>query len=357
MSVFKPIISVIVPIYNVEKYLVACLESIQKQTLKEIEIILVNDGSPDNSGEIAEEFAKNDDRINVIHKNNGGLSSARNEGLLIAKGEYVSFVDSDDWIESTMLEDMYAAAQKVNADVVVSGAIVDYIKEGRSVINNMKNNIHKYNDSEFGTVFWELQKAKLSNYVWNKLYKQSFVKSNGFKFIDDAMPAEDLFFNISVFKKANSLAVINKAYYHYLRRDETSLLSNYQKNLVVVEEKRKVAYEEFFNHFKMFENEYSDFLSRLIVDAAAGVVMNLYKKSAPFNWKERLKIIRKNVFINQELKVHISRYRSQNSYEKVFVVLYKYTNPFLMEFGYSFLFFMRRTFLSLYLKFRKNQLK
>jgi len=352
----KNLISVIVPIYCVEKYIAVCLESIQKQTLKEIEIILVNDGSPDKSGKIAEEFAKKDDRIKVIHKNNGGLSSARNEGLLIAKGEYVSFVDSDDWIEPTMFEDMYLAAKNNNADVVVSGVIVDYTKESRSVIDNVEKNIFSNNNNEFGNVFWKLRKAKLSNYAWNKLYKRSFLTTNEFTFILDAMPAEDLFFNLSVFKKANSLAVLNKAYYHYLRRDETSLLSNYQKNLIVVEGKRKIAYLEFLNHFKMYGNEYSDFLSRLTIDACIGIVINLYKKKSPFNRNERLKIIEETVFNNNKIKILISEYRIENLYQKIFVVLYKYTNPFLMELGYSLLFYMRRSFINLYLKFRKKQL-
>ena len=111
-----PKISVIVPVYNVEKYLRKCIDSLTNQTLKDIEIILVNDGSTDNSGSIIDEYAKQDKRVIAIHKENGGQSSARNMGLDIAKGKYVGFIDSDDWIELDMYENMYLALVKGNAD-------------------------------------------------------------------------------------------------------------------------------------------------------------------------------------------------------------------------------------------------
>ena len=115
----NPQISVIVPIYNVEKYLAKCIDSIINQTLTNIEIILVNDGSTDNSRKIIDKYDKKDSRIKVIHKKNGGQGSARNAGLDIAKGEYIGFVDSDDWIDSNMYENLYNAAISNNADIVV----------------------------------------------------------------------------------------------------------------------------------------------------------------------------------------------------------------------------------------------
>ncbi|MCZ2085285.1 MAG: glycosyltransferase [Flavobacteriales bacterium] len=353
----KPVISVIVPLYNVERYLATCIESIQNQTLKDIEIILVNDGSPDTSGEIAEAFAKKDNRIKVIHKNNGGLSSARNEGLLMAKGCYISFIDSDDWIDPTMLKDLYLAAQKGVADIVVSGVIVEYTKENSKVVDNVPANIINNNRDEFGNLFWELKKMKLSNYAWNKLYKTSFINNNELKFSVDSMPAEDLFFNLSAFKTAKSITVVNKAYYHYMKRDETSILSKYQKNLIIVEEQRKAAYMDFFNHFKMYGEEYSDFLNRMPINAGSGIVLNLFKNSAPFNRKERVSIISKYIYNSKEVQENIGSFDSKNLYEKIFIFLYRFTNPRLMELTYSVLFILRRRFIGLYLKMRKNGLR
>ena len=112
-----PKISIIVPVYNVEQYLAECIESIKDQSLTDIEIILVDDGSPDNSGAICDDYALKDDRIKVIHKKNGGLSSARNAGLEVAIGEYIGFVDSDDWVDGEMYEVLYKNAVENQAEI------------------------------------------------------------------------------------------------------------------------------------------------------------------------------------------------------------------------------------------------
>lgn len=117
----NPKISIIVPMYGVEKYLDKCIKSIQSQTIHDIEIILIDDGSPDRSGEIAETFAKSDERIRVIHQKNAGLGPARNTGMYVANGEYIGFVDSDDWVENGMFERLYRVAEEHNADIVVGG--------------------------------------------------------------------------------------------------------------------------------------------------------------------------------------------------------------------------------------------
>ena len=117
----QPLISVIVPVYNVEQYLKVCVDSICDQTYQNLEILLIDDGSPDRSGEMCDQIAKEDPRIRVIHKENGGLSSARNTGLDEAKGEYVSFVDSDDWIDRNMYEHLYSLMQQHNAQVAAGG--------------------------------------------------------------------------------------------------------------------------------------------------------------------------------------------------------------------------------------------
>ncbi len=115
---FMPLISVIVPIYKVEKYLARCVKSIRNQTFTDIEIILVDDGSPDKCGEMCDAYARKDERVRVIHKANGGLSSARNVGIDEAKGEYLAFIDSDDWMDADMLEILHRIAQEKNADIV-----------------------------------------------------------------------------------------------------------------------------------------------------------------------------------------------------------------------------------------------
>lgn len=130
----KPLISVIVPIYRVERYLSKCVESILNQTYRHLEIILVDDGSPDGSGAICDEFAEKDSRIRVIHKENGGLSDARNAGIQVAGGEYLAFVDGDDWIEPDMYEAMLGLTEKYGAKLVCAGRYDENDSTGEMVI-------------------------------------------------------------------------------------------------------------------------------------------------------------------------------------------------------------------------------
>lgn len=349
-------ISVIVPIYSVEKYLPKCIESIQNQSLRDIEIILVDDGSLDKSGLIADEYSKLDERINVIHKKNGGLSSARNEGILLAKGEYISFIDSDDWIEKDMLKDMLDLALVNDIDIAISGVIVEYSIEGRQIMNNIKENIIVKDKCEIGKTFWKLQEGKLSNYAWNKIYRTSFIKNEGLSFIEDSMPAEDILFNLTAFSKAKSIAVLSKAYYHYIRAGQKSILSSFHENLLDTELKRYISYKEFFNHFKMEGAEYDRYLNDLIVHAYENVAMNLYRIGATYKYKERVNFIHEKIFTNKELKSCISSYSVENTYDKIFVFLLKKTTPFVMDLCYTALFCLRRNLNWVYIRFRERQL-
>ncbi|AMQ07887.1 glycosyltransferase family 2 protein [Sporosarcina psychrophila] len=140
------LVSIIVPIYKVEKYLHRCVESILNQTYKNLEIVLVNDGSPDGCGEICDEYAKLDERVKVIHKNNGGLSDARNAGIEIAKGEYITFIDSDDWIHVGYIEKLYKLLKKTDSDISVGNFI--RISTENTQVENSKEVVYEYSNIE-----------------------------------------------------------------------------------------------------------------------------------------------------------------------------------------------------------------
>lgn len=215
----NPQISVIVPIYNVEKYLSKCIDSIINQTLTNIEIILVNDGSTDNSGKIIDEYAKKDSRIKVIHKKNGGQGSARNAGLDIAKGEYIGFVDSDDWIDSNMYESLYNAAISNNSDIVVcnrkvfdeNGNIKGIVTVEEKIIKNIKNNIADYIVNDL------LYKHTVS--ACNKIYKRQILQDNNiyFKGVNE-VGSEDALFNYQVLFYTDIITSINRTYHNQLAR-------------------------------------------------------------------------------------------------------------------------------------------
>ena len=145
----KKLVSVIVPVYNVEKYIRQCLESVINQTLKDIEIIIVNDGTKDSSMKVVEEYLP-DKRIKIINKENGGLSSARNAGMREAQGKYICFIDSDDFIDSSMMEELYNKIEKTNSDVVESGILLYDNKTHK--VEERKNK--KYNFVEKGSYLW-----------------------------------------------------------------------------------------------------------------------------------------------------------------------------------------------------------
>lgn len=164
------LISVIIPVYKVEKYLDECIQSVINQTYKNLEIILVDDGSPDNCGKICDEYAKKDNRIKVIHKENGGLSSARNAGLDIARGEYISFIDSDDYVSKDFIKNM--SIQMANADLIICGMKNVYKEDEKC--DEKENVVIKNETLTFIEANQKLIKPKNEIYVTacNKLYRR-----------------------------------------------------------------------------------------------------------------------------------------------------------------------------------------
>lgn len=211
-------VSVIVPIYNVEEYLVRCVKSIQNQTLRDIEIILVDDGATDRSGYMCDEMARYDERIKVIHKKNGGLSDARNAGIDVAKGDFVFFVDSDDWIDEDTLELLYKIAIDENADIVecsYRNVFIDYVDNETANTGEMI-----IGDSVFalkGQMSWKYFKSV----AWNKLYHKKIFEDG--KRYPVGRYHEDEFFTHKAFCSADKLVYIDSAKYNYVRERKGSI--------------------------------------------------------------------------------------------------------------------------------------
>ena len=238
-----PLISVIVPIYNVENYLERCVESIIHQTYKNLEIILVDDGSPDNCPQMCDEWAKKDNRIKVIHKENGGLSDARNAGTMIASGELVAYIDSDDWIESKMFEDMYNRMQKDGSDIVASG--VNWVEEDGSLIRVESSEIDCVLDrTESMTEL--LGDRKFKQHVWNKLYKFKLIKNIPF---EKGKYHEDVFWSYQVVGSADRVSVMTKSYYNYVQRSNSIMGESYSIKRLDALDAMKQRCEYMSDHF------------------------------------------------------------------------------------------------------------
>ena len=226
----KPLISVIIPIYNVEDFLQRCIDSVTNQTYQNLEIILIDDGSSDNSPHICDENAANDSRIVVIHRNNGGISSARNTGLDVARGEYLAFVDADDWVAPSYIESLYCCLQYYQSDIAVCE---HYVVTDCSIKHIPIE--HPTGLIKFGRIL-ELV-SKTDSYMsfiaaWNKLFKSDIWKE--LRFID-RKHAEDSFAMTEYIQIASSVSVINTPLYYYYQREGSAVHNFTVKNLDSVE--------------------------------------------------------------------------------------------------------------------------
>lgn len=216
----EPLISVIVPIYKVEEYLDRCVESIVNQTYKNLEIILVDDGSPDNCPQMCDDWAKRDNRIKVLHKENGGLSDARNAGMPFATGEIISFIDSDDWIEFDMFEKMFNRMQADNSDLVSCG--VKWVEEDGRLIREVTSEDEIL---ETTTAMKELlNDSKLKQHVWNKIYKYDMIKDIPF---EKGRYHEDVFWSYQIVGRAKMVSVIKESFYNYVQRSNSIMGESY----------------------------------------------------------------------------------------------------------------------------------
>ena len=217
-----PLVSIIIPIYKVEQYLLHCLDSVSKQTYKNIEVLLVNDGSPDLSGQIAKKYTENDSRFIYFEKTNGGLSSARNLGIDRCSGEYISFVDSDDWLEPTFIECLVEAAEKTNSDIAICN--IKYIYSNgteRSNVPKIKAEKCVSNIEALSDLF---NSKYFRNHAVNKLYKSSLFKNTDIRYPLGRL-YEDVFTTYRLIYEARQVVYIPGTLYNYLQARPGSILN------------------------------------------------------------------------------------------------------------------------------------
>ena len=240
-----PKISIIVPVYNVEKYIAKCLKSLTLQTLQGIEIIIVNDGSLDRSIDIIEKYVReNPTKIKYYEKKNGGLSTARNYGLEYATGEYIAFLDSDDYVEINMYEEMYNLAKKENADMVECDFIWEW-EYGKKVYDKRK---------EYKTKEDMMKKPRVV--AWNKIYKREILNNNKIRF-PEGLIYEDMEFFYKLLPHLNKISYINKYFVHYIQRKDS--ISN--KQTKKIEDIFKIL-DNIFDYYKE-QNLYNQYEKEL----------------------------------------------------------------------------------------------
>ncbi len=260
----NPLVSIIVPIYNVEQYIMRCLKSLLSQTYENIEIILVDDGSTDNCGELCDIIHKKyPDKIIVVHKQNGGLSDARNIGLKIAKGSYIAFVDSDDFISNKMIEIMVSNLQKYNVDMVCVN--FQEFSDDTLIISLKNNEEHIYIYDKFQAIKALFSSQKFCNFAWNKLYRVELFENIEFP---KGRKMEDLGTTYLLIEKCHRILYNSqKLYYYYQRYD--SILHTPDKKFYV--DKFTLAIERYY----YLKNKYGDFYEN--IDYIITIIFECYQ--------------------------------------------------------------------------------
>lgn len=286
----KPMISVIVPVYNVEKYIKKGIESLLAQSYQNIEIILVDDGSPDNSSAILDQYAKKDNRIKVLHQKNQGVSTARNNGIKISNGEYILFVDGDDYVRKDYVEYFYKLISKESAEMAVNYDLFSAL-----------NSIHRHH--EMGEVkspeqiIEDIYLGKMNVAVWNKIYKKSFLENNNIRFDSKIWYGEGMLFNIECLSSTKKIAVGSRKVYYQVYNQNSAMRSfNMESNLCGIrslelqkkylDKKNKKLIRAWEYHLRCF--------NRSIL---TGIIKTKSKKKYYLQYKECIRGLRRRVFL------------------------------------------------------------
>ena len=263
----KPTISVIIPVYNAEKYIRRCVESILVQTFEDFELLLVDDGSPDHSGEICDEYAQKDSRVRVFHKSNGGTASARNYGLDHFQGDYVAFIDNDDYVEPTYLDDMLNAMTRCGADLVCCGVWYFEKSDGSYGRLRITDSDKEYNRSE--ALIEMLGSDSYDVWLWNKLFKASIIKNNGIKLCNGVGYADDMGFVTDYIMHCSKVVYISKTLYHYMYYEKSS------SHATVVNGKFNYMHLDLLKGYEMILNTVKPLHDKAVTTAVKGYIFSM----------------------------------------------------------------------------------
>ena len=313
------------PVYKVEEYVGKAIESIQAQTLTEWEFFAVDDGSPDKSGEICEAYAAKDPRIKVIHKENGGAPSARNVAIDMAKGEYMYFLDSDDWAEPTMLEDMYNLAKRDNAQLVVAGFFIDtYYNDTEYRQDHYWVDDAVYSDKEsFRKNSYQLFDKNLLYTPWNKLYEAKYILENKLYFPKTLW--DDFPFNVSVVRNIERVTVTSKQYYHFIRKRAESETAAYKPVMYEKREEEHGWMVDLYQEWGLDDEASREMIARRYVERFIGCVENLTNPKCELSYSEKRKQV-KEMLSKEHLKESLKLAKARSSYMKILLVPLKMGN-------------------------------
>lgn len=273
---FMKKVSIIIPVYKVERYLRKCLDSVVNQTYTNLEIIIVDDGSPDNCGSICDEYSQKDNRIQVIHKKNEGLCAARNDALKKVTGEWILFVDSDDWCELDLCEKAVTRAEKDDVDILIYNPYRSF-ENGKEekiqafpeeFVTTDKKIIHGMQLSALDRHYTPFSTEWCQGFPWDKLFRTSLIFDNNITFATNVRANEDVIFDLHAFQFAQKISYMNEFLYHY-RYNPTSIATKYTPDRVQID---RDIYEEMLNIGKKYSLS-DDYFSALYARTVQNAIM------------------------------------------------------------------------------------
>ncbi|MFF2910887.1 glycosyltransferase family 2 protein [Paenibacillus sp. NPDC057934] len=296
MNLGKLLFSIIIPVYNVEEYLRECLDSLIEQTYKGFEIILVNDGSTDSSGIICDEYAEKYNNCLVSHTSNQGVSAARNLGIDRATGDYIMFVDSDDWLEREALQKIHEILIEYQYDILMYGLIKDSPARSRIILEQRTSERYLSNIEVAKKMPALIKNESINSAI--KVYKGTMLRDNNFRFNTTIEIAEDHLFNIQCFFKAESLYILDEVLYHYMSRRDTSLsrkfTDNKYKSIIMVNNELLHLIKDDDNYYELYES-----LLYIRLKNIYSCFMDVFNPNCNYSFRRKLQFI-DNILIEEK---------------------------------------------------------
>ncbi|HHW45908.1 MAG TPA: glycosyltransferase family 2 protein [Clostridiales bacterium] len=349
-----PIITVVLPVYNAEKYLEECVDSVINQTFKDIEILLINDGSTDSSADLCDRLAAKDSRIKVYHRPNSGPSITRNLGIDVAAGEYICFIDSDDYLDPPALEFMYNSITLHNADMVMCGFYHDVEQNGTVVYSSTVCTENKiiFSHEEILDVLIELKSKHLIDSCCNKLYRLSTIRDSGVRMPEGEL-FEDTEFNFRLLPFLKKIVISDKCFYHYRQRD-FSITKSFQPLKIDYLTARYNTIYQYISSFENIRKELVEFNNFYYIKSVFSCFIDLFFPSSDFpTFNSRREFILKKINSNTFSKA-ANNCKGNNKKDNLIIFLAKSKNVLLIYCFCRIMFVLKYRMKKLFTKIKEG---
>jgi len=338
----KPDITVIMPVYKVEKYVARALDSMLNQTFQNYEFIIVDDGSPDKSAEVVMRYALLDPRIQLIRQQNAGAPAARNRALGLAQGKYVYFMDSDDWAEPTMLEDMFNLAEAHGLEEVVAGFYIDTYYDERRYVSACVSQPDQVFASrqEFRESAYRLFDCNLLYTPWNKLFLTEYLRKKEIEFPNTFW--DDFPFNLRVIREVEKVGVLSKQYYHFIRARAESETALYRGNMYEKREEEHQWMLELYREWQVDDAQSMEFIYRRYIERVLGCVENMASPDCELGLLEKLRLTR-NMILSEEAQKALRLSRPRSTMMKLMLIPVRMKSALLTYLEGAFISRVRRS--------------